>query len=258
MRWRGAKEANASLVQQFADLGYVEDPNESQEKRAESPEDERDYNLARVFLSSARAEKAVPLLEALLEKNPWDTDYMSMLARALLMQMLEAGGIPAMTDGARVADEDNPEGYLEWEGVKKLPRHPEIFDDPALEGKAVKVISMLLQALPPEHCYKVLFSERDPGEVFRSQEKMKDRLGTGGGEGSEEMREKLGQHQKGVLVFLEKHPSFELLRLPFSKTVADPAWAAEKIGGFIGERFGDKEAAAACVRADLYRNKLGG
>ena len=32
---------------------------------------------------------------------------------SLMMQMLVAGGIPALTDQHRVADEDNPRGYLE-------------------------------------------------------------------------------------------------------------------------------------------------
>ncbi len=33
---------------------------------------------------------------------------------SLMMQMLQAGGLHPMTDGVRTADEDNPEGYLEW------------------------------------------------------------------------------------------------------------------------------------------------
>ncbi len=36
---------------------------------------------------------------------------------SLMMQMLAAGGLPALTDGARAADADNPRGYLEFERV---------------------------------------------------------------------------------------------------------------------------------------------
>ena len=40
---------------------------------------------------------------------------------SMMMKMLEAGGVPLLTDGLRVADPDNPEGYYELERVKKLP-----------------------------------------------------------------------------------------------------------------------------------------
>ena len=36
------------------------------------------------------------------------------------MQMIVAGGIPALTDGLRTADDDNPRGYYEFERVKAL------------------------------------------------------------------------------------------------------------------------------------------
>ena len=40
---------------------------------------------------------------------------------SLMMQMLVAGGVPALSDGERRADTDNPRGYLEWERIKQLP-----------------------------------------------------------------------------------------------------------------------------------------
>ena len=43
---------------------------------------------------------------------------------SLMMQMLVAGGIPALADGERVPDVDNPRGYLEWERIKTLPKDP--------------------------------------------------------------------------------------------------------------------------------------
>ncbi len=41
---------------------------------------------------------------------------------SLMMQMLVAGGIAAKTDGERVADVDNPQGYYEWEAIKKIAK----------------------------------------------------------------------------------------------------------------------------------------
>ena len=39
---------------------------------------------------------------------------------SLMMQMLAAGGLPALTDGERAADDSNPRGYFEYEPVKRL------------------------------------------------------------------------------------------------------------------------------------------
>src|SRR5262250_1665588 len=39
---------------------------------------------------------------------------------SLMMQMLVAGGLPALTDGLRSADENNPRGYFEWQPAKLL------------------------------------------------------------------------------------------------------------------------------------------
>jgi len=68
---------------------------------------------------------------------------------SLMMQILRAGGIEPLTDAKRAADEDNPEGYWEWEAIKKLPEDPWLIE--AAEGKAVKVISALLPNLPGKH-----------------------------------------------------------------------------------------------------------
>ena len=43
-----------------------------------------------------------------------------------------------MTDLERAADEDNPEGYYEWEEIKNLQANPEMIEQ--AEGKVTKVI----------------------------------------------------------------------------------------------------------------------
>ena len=40
----------------------------------------------------------------------------------MMMQMLEAGGMPLLADGVRPPDPDNPRGYFEYSPVKALPR----------------------------------------------------------------------------------------------------------------------------------------
>jgi hypothetical protein len=40
---------------------------------------------------------------------------------SLMMQMLDAGGLKALTDNVRSGDEDNPRGYFELEAVTGPP-----------------------------------------------------------------------------------------------------------------------------------------
>jgi len=94
---------------------------------------------------------------------------------SLMMQMLHAAGMPVMTDGERKADESNPRGYFEWEPIRKLRQHPEILRE--AEGRAIKVISMLLPWLPGWHRYKIVFMDRPIDEVSASHARMLVALG---------------------------------------------------------------------------------
>ena len=90
---------------------------------------------------------------------------------SLMMQMLVAGGMAALSDGERKADTDNPRGYLEWERIKQLPKEPSLIGE--AEGKVVKVISQLLLSLPDGHEYRVVFMQRPLPEVLKSQDEMR-------------------------------------------------------------------------------------
>lgn len=94
----------------------------------------------------------------------------------MTMKMLDAGGIPPLTDHIRTADDDNPEGYYEYERAKKL-REGDTDWIPEAEGKAVKVIGALLVHMVPEFEYRVLFMRRDMNEILASQAKMLENRG---------------------------------------------------------------------------------
>ena len=89
---------------------------------------------------------------------------------SLMMQMLEAGGITALTDNRRPPDIHNPRGYFEYEPVKRIAQDASWMDD--ARGKAVKIIYRLLSHLPPDFEYRIVFMERNLGEVFASQSDM--------------------------------------------------------------------------------------
>ena len=70
--------------------------------------------------------------------------------------------------------------HFEWEDIKKIDEKPELLDPPELDGRVIKVISMLLNKMPKQHDYKVIFMQRSVAEVAASQQKMIDRLGIDG------------------------------------------------------------------------------
>jgi len=90
---------------------------------------------------------------------------------SMMMRMLQAGGMDLLTDNIRTPNEDNPMGYFEIEQVKKL-KDGELGWLSEAKGKAVKVISALLEHLPDQYKYKVIFMRRDITEVLASQKQM--------------------------------------------------------------------------------------
>ncbi len=90
---------------------------------------------------------------------------------SMMMKMIEAGGIPPLTDNIRTADKDNPKGYYEFERVKKLDKGDTDWVSDAA-GKSIKVISALLKHLPPNYEYRIVFVRRNMPEILASQRKM--------------------------------------------------------------------------------------
>ncbi|MGH7803183.1 MAG: hypothetical protein ACREQJ_02445, partial [Candidatus Binatia bacterium] len=75
---------------------------------------------------------------------------------SMAMRMLAAGGMAIVSDGIRGADEDNPNGYFEDERVKALAKAPDkSWVASEASGKALKVVSLLLQHLPATNRYRV-------------------------------------------------------------------------------------------------------
>src|SRR5262245_44380653 len=114
----------------------------------------------------------------------------------LMMQMLQAGGLPLLCDQVRAADEDNPRGYLEFDKVRQLAKDAGWMSQ--AEGKALKVVSLLLYHLPPGFEYRVLFMRRDLDEILTSQEKMLARRGESPGPDRATMRRHFERHLEGL------------------------------------------------------------
>lgn len=172
---------------------------------------------------------------------------------SLMMQMLAAGGVPILSDGERVADADNPRGYCEWERIKQLPKDPTCIAE--AEGKAVKVISQLLFALPAGHDYRIIFMDRPLPEVVASQAEMIRRRGTTGAPLPEAaLVAGLRAHLNQVNAWLAQKPDIRVSRLDYHSVLRDPKEAAEKVQIFL-QRALDIESMARRVDQSLYRQR---
>ncbi len=174
---------------------------------------------------------------------------------SMMMKMLEAGGMPIMTDGERGADVDNPKGYYEYERIKDLEKETDKSYLALARGKAVKVISFLIKDLPDDHAYRVIFMRRDLDEVLTSQDKMIARLGSDdAGVEREAMKEAYRNDIVRTRLLCRKRPNFELIEVQYAVTVSNPTSTAHAVNAFLGHRL-DEGAMREAVDASLYRNR---
>lgn len=173
---------------------------------------------------------------------------------SLMMQMLNAGGLAPLTDNERSADDDNPKGYLEFERVKQL-KEGDIAWVANAQGKAVKVISALLEFLPRGQRYKIIFMRRELEEVLASQKQMLVRRNEAPGEtGDEAMAKMYKRHLSQIEAWLAAQEHIDTLYVKYDRLLAEPGKEVERIVHFLGLPL-DAAAMRAVPDQSLYRQR---
>ncbi len=173
---------------------------------------------------------------------------------SMMMKMLEAGGMEIMTDNLRIADEDNPKGYFEFEVVKELENNKSWLLD--AQGKVVKIISQLLKYLSPGYTYKIIFMRRRMEEVLASQKQMLIRRGEPTDTISDEKMAKMFQiHLMQIESWLEKQSNINVCYLHYRDVLDNPAENADKILSFLGIKL-DKSKMTNVVDKSLHRQRV--
>lgn len=172
----------------------------------------------------------------------------------MMMKMLAAGGIAPLTDELRAADGDNPKGYYEFERVKQLDKGDTGWL-PMARGKAVKIISFLLQYLPTDERYQVIFLRRNLNEILASQRKMIINRGEDPNQMDDaQVATMFNRHIELIEKWLARQPHIETLYIHYSDVMADPVPEIERMSRFLGRDL-DVQAMAEVVDPDLYRNR---
>jgi len=218
-------------------------------------------NVANVDLPSAGPARAEPAASRRVAPGSSGKEFLVVSGvprsgTSLMMQMLAAGGVPLMTDGQRAANEDNPEGYFEWEPLRQLRRNPRLIEQ--TEGKAVKVVSMLLPVLPRNHRYKVIFMRRPAREIVASQAKMLARSGRSAPDlDPGRAIAVLHQHQEMMVSRIRNIPNVKSLVVNYPALVADPGETVARIRAFLGDGIlRAPETMASVVKPHLYRQRV--
>ena len=171
----------------------------------------------------------------------------------MMMKMLDEGGIPILTDAIRTADDDNPNGYYEFELVKKLPDGQSQWLADA-NHKVVKIISALLEHLPAIYRYKIIFMEREPREILASQQKMLANRNEKSGVDDAEMQEQFQKHLAAIKYWLARQPNMDVMYVDYNKMISKPENYCQSIADFIAIPV-DVSKMLAVPNERLYRNR---
>jgi hypothetical protein len=173
----------------------------------------------------------------------------------MMMRMLEAGGMPMLTDASRDADESNPHGYFEFAPTKEIGPDADLRWLAEARGRAVKLVSPLLEHLPSRHDYRIIFMQRDLGEVIASQNAMLERRG----EARSPMKEadlvaRFEAHLQAVRTLIAAHPNMTAIEVAYTNVLNHPRDEVRRISAFL-DRPLDEARMAEAVDRDLYRNR---
>jgi tetratricopeptide (TPR) repeat protein len=193
---------------------------------------------------------AAPLVESLIVVTGLPRSGTS-----LLMQLLAAGGVSILSDEKRLADEDNPRGYLEYEPVKNLLKDSKWLRE--ARGKAVKIVAPLLMALPPSLPCRVILCERDLDEVLDSQERMlahRNQTALATPARRRTLKDEYLRTLDRVKTMLAARPDTHTLIVDYHAAISGPLPTAERINHFLGGGL-DVTKMVPAVDPALHRNR---
>jgi len=172
---------------------------------------------------------------------------------SMMMKILAEGGLPIVSDEEREADEDNPNGYFEIELSKKL-KDGEINWIYDAQGKVVKVISYLLEFMPDDLNYDVIFMDREISEILASQKKMLLRRNESSTISDHEMESQFRDHLKAVKYWIARKPNMRVKFVKYSEMVNEPNELCLELAEFL-EKTMNVGAMSAVPNQSLYRNR---
>jgi hypothetical protein len=171
---------------------------------------------------------------------------------SMLMQILDAGGIPSAFDqSSRPPDDDNPRGYYELEGGKIINKlMNEEFSFEPYKGMFIKITAYGLKFLPKGN-YKIIYSQRNIEEILDSMEKMAKIQD----ENRNDTRVVFTKLNDMIIQRIKEREDTDVLFVNYNEIVSNPAENVKKIYDFLGSKEFDLEKMITSVDKSLYRKR---
>jgi hypothetical protein len=171
---------------------------------------------------------------------------------SMLMQILDAGGIPSAFDqSSRPPDDDNPRGYYELEGGKIINKlMNEEFSFEPYKGMFIKITAYGLKFLPKGN-YKIIYSQRNIEEILDSMEKMAKIQD----DNRNDTRVVFTKLNDMIIQRIKEREDTDVLFVNYNEIVSNPAENVKKIYDFLGSKEFDLEKMITSVDKSLYRKR---
>ncbi len=142
--------------------------------------------------------------------------------------------------------------------MKRIVRETAWLD--GARGKAVKIVVPLIQHLPADRAYKILYLDRSLDEVLASQAAMLERLGKPRTQvGAEALAEVFSRQAARCQEILTALPQADCLLVRHRDALTAPGETAARIADFLGASAGlDVGRMSAAIQPRLYRARKAG
>jgi hypothetical protein len=170
---------------------------------------------------------------------------------SMIMQILNAGGIPTGFDDARPYDKNNPKGYYELEGGKIINRlMNKTFPFEQYKGEFIKITCYGLKFLPKAK-YKIIYSGRNIEEILDSMEKMMGKKD----EKREDTKKIFIKLNNMIKKLIQERDDIDYLFVNYNKILANPKENIKKIHQYLKMPEESLEKMINIVDKRLYRNR---
>jgi len=170
---------------------------------------------------------------------------------SMLMQILDAGGLPCIFDESRKPDENNPKGYFELEGGKIINKLIDgSFPLDKYKGKIIKITAYGIKFLPPGK-YKIIYSERNIEETLDSMEKMAKLTD----KKREETKKAFMSLNKMIKKQINSRADIDCLFVNYNQILTNPSENIKKIHQYLNMPEDTLSQMLSVVDKRLYRNR---
>ena len=170
---------------------------------------------------------------------------------SMLMQILDAGGLPCVFDESRKPDENNPKGYFELEGGKIINKLIDgSFPLDKYKGKIIKITAYGIKFLPPGK-YKIIYSERNIEETLDSMEKMAKLTD----KKREETKKAFMSLNKMIKKQINSRADIDALFVNYNQILTNPSKNIKKIHQYLNMPEDTLSEMLNVVDRKLYRNR---